>query len=303
MNDIEFEYADYCINKLCESIQSADDIDWIDRKTHRYDERLNNKEQEEVRAILVEDKWIERYKQSTLYSLNKSKLPILKEHGSYSNYCKYLDKEYQLSQSKLNNKVQLETEVLKLQKENLERSSKIILDVFEIVNYNPVLKYKISVIAKFIILVSNNDVPRTGVCFVVDKHVREKLVLYELTDIEKFDFGSQLTHKFKIKSFGKNYLFLKLTDDDLIKLGFIEKPKSFWEKLIDFSVNGVWIWLERIGFVLTIPLAIIVFRQCSFDAKNQKLKLQQETQSNQIDSIINSKDSINISETDSSLKN
>lgn len=81
-----------------------------------------------------------------------------------------------------------------------------------------------------------------------------------------------------------------------------EIPMTFLQKLIDFSLNGVWLWLERIGFVLTILLAGAAFRQCSIDSKNQKLKQQQEMKPSQIDSKIDSKDTINVSKNDSLIK-
>jgi len=86
MTDTELEYADYSINKLHKSDQSADETDWTDEKTHRYIEKLDNNQIEEVLAILTEEGWIKRYQASTLYSLEKEALPFLKEYGSYSNY-------------------------------------------------------------------------------------------------------------------------------------------------------------------------------------------------------------------------
>lgn len=303
MTDIEFEYADYCINKLRESVQAADDIDWQNRKTHRYDDRLSNKEIEEVRAILVAEKWIERYQRTTMYSLNKSKLTILKDHGSYSNYCKFLDKENSQLKSSFYDKLQLETDVLKLQKENLEKSSKIRLDVFELVNRHPILNYRISVVDKVIISIDNKDITQKGASKVIDLLVREKLDISELTDNEKLDFGNQLTHKFKIKNFGKNHLFLNLTDNDLIKLGFKEKPKTRWQKLIDFSLNGFWLWLGRIGTVTTIAGAPFLLNLCSENKDTKNKDRAAEIQPSQTNSKINSKDTINVYKTDSLLKN
>lgn len=176
------------------------------------------------------------------------------------------------------------------------------LDVYELKDYKPVLNYRINVSAKIILSVDNNDIPPRGATKCVNEPIKEYLEITPLTPIENLDYGSQLTHRFQIKKLGWKNLFLNLTDNDLIKLVFKEKPKTFWQKLIDFSVNGVWTWLERIGFVLAIPLAIIVFRQCSNDAKNQKLKPQQEMQSSQTNSKIDSKDTINILKTDTLTK-
>lgn len=303
MTDLEFEYADYCINTLRNSCQAFDDIDWRDQKSQKYDERLNYKQQAEIRAILSGQGWIEKHSTLELYRLNNSKTVFLIEHGSYSNYCKSLDKETQLLKSKLADKLQLETEVLKLQKENLEKSSKIRLDVFEIVNRQPILNYRISVVDRVIISIDNKEINTKSVSKIIDLLVRENLEIFELPDDEKLGFGNQMTHKFKIKSFGKIFLFLNLTDNDLIKLGFKEKPKTRLQKLIDFSLNGFWLWLERIGYLLAIPLAIIAFRQCSIDSKNQKLKSQQEIKPSQTNSRTNSTDTTYILKTDSLTKN
>ena len=144
-----------------------------------------------------------------------------------------------------------------------DKCDKVILDVFEIINHKPVFKYKINVADKFIILLSNNYVPQTGVSKCINESVREKLVLSELTDIEKFDFKGQLTHKFQINSLAWKNLYLNLTDNELVKLGFKEKPKSLWRKLIDFSVNDFWIWIERIGFVIAIMGSPFLLNLCN----------------------------------------
>ena len=89
MTDIEFEYADYCINKLNSSYPGPADIDWFDKKSHRHDERLSNKEQEKIRAILIEENWIEIYHRSEMYILQKCALTILDKYKSYSNYYWY----------------------------------------------------------------------------------------------------------------------------------------------------------------------------------------------------------------------
>jgi hypothetical protein len=309
MTELEFEYADYCINKLRDSDQAADDIDWQNRKTHRYDDRLSNKEIEEVRAILVAEKWIERYQRTTMYSLNKSKLTILKEHGSYSNYCKFLDKENQLLKSSFNDKLQLETVVLKLQKENLEKSSKIRLDVFELINRQPILNYRISVVDRVIISVDNKDITPKGVSKVIDLLVREKLEIFELTDDEKLGFSNQLTHKFKIKSFGKIFLFLNLTDSDLINLGFIENPP-----IIKFKLNENKRWFIGLSVMALIGIAAIIFNNANgskaSDTKdtNQIQQEQKPTPSinqsefSQSDSLTVPVDSTNISKNESLTK-
>lgn len=216
------------------------------------------------------------------------------------------------------NKEQLETDVLKLQKENLEKSSKIIIDVFEIKNHKPILTYKISVVDKFIILVSNKDVPQTGSRFVIDNQVREKFVIDDLNDNEKFDFGSQLTHKFKIKSFGKNYLFLNLTDIDLINLGFKEntsiivptitpvkhKPTNFIEKP---TKNKKWSKGEIIGligiilgvpgFIIALPSLKTIYDQLIENKLNKEQKLH-PIENKQSEQSYFVKDSINAEKSD-----
>lgn len=86
MTEIEFEYADYCVNKLSMSYPKGDDLDWIDSKSDKYDERLSDKEQEKILAILVGENWIERYQHTRMYILQKCALTILDKHKSYSNY-------------------------------------------------------------------------------------------------------------------------------------------------------------------------------------------------------------------------
>ncbi len=131
------------------------------------------------------------------------------------------------------------------------------LNVYELKNYKPVLIYRINVLDKIILSIDNKDLVHSGAYLVIDETIKEYLEITPLTPIENLDYGSQLTHKFQIKKLGWNNLYLNLTDKDLINLGFKEKPKTFWGKLFDFSLNGFWLWLERIGFLIAIMTGII----------------------------------------------
>ena len=72
------------------------------------------------------------------------------------------------------------------------------------------------------------------------------------------DFEGKISHKINLEyPYDKDNLYVFITDEQLIELGFKEKPKTFWQKLIDFSLNGFWLWLERIGFVIVIVTGII----------------------------------------------
>lgn len=142
-------------------------------------------------------------------------------------------------------------------KNNLDKSELVILDVFEMVDYKPVFKYKINVLDKFVILVSNNDVPQTGVSKCINKQVNERLILYELTDDDKSVLGIPLTHKFHLKQFSNQYLFLNLTNRDLINLGFKESKINIrtWLTFIKkFHKTLVWV-LAGILMLLSIIVA------------------------------------------------
>lgn len=184
-----------------------------------------------------------------------------------------------------------------------DKPNSIRLDVYELKNYKPVLNYRINVSDKIILSVDNNDIPPRGATKCVNEPIKEYLEITPLTPIENLDYGSQLTHRFQIKKLGWKDLFLNLTDNDLIKLGFKVKPKTFWQKLFDFSLNGVWLWLERIGFVLAIATGIIgLFQFLSNSCQQQVATKPLEKLTNQIDSKTNSTDSTYISKTDSLTK-
>lgn len=181
--------------------------------------------------------------------------------------------------------------------------NEIILDVFELKNYKPVLKYRIVVYDKIIMSVNNSGI-KNGVSKVINEAVKEEFEISELTKIEKLDYGNTLTHRFEIKKLGWKNLFLYLTDKELIKLGFKEKPKSFWENLVDFSLNGVWLWLGRIAVVTTLVTGIIlIFQFLSNSCKPQVSIKSEEKIIHQPDSKIISKDTFNISKNDSLLNN
>jgi hypothetical protein len=155
-----------------------------------------------------------------------------------------------------------------------DNSNTIRLDVYELKDYKPVLTYRINVFDKIITSVDNNDVPKKGAYKSIDMPVVEKLVLYDFTDIEKFKHGSQLTHKFKIKSFGKKFLYLNLTDNDLVKLGFMEKPP-----IIIFKLNENKRWIIGLLVMAMIGIAAIIFNNSkgskASDTKDTK-QIQQE---------------------------
>jgi hypothetical protein len=123
------------------------------------------------------------------------------------------------------------------------------LDVYELKNYKPVVNYRINVSDKIILSVDNNDIPPRGATKCFNEPIKEYLEITPLTPIENLDYGSQLTHRFQIKKLGWKNLFLNLTDNDLIKLGFKEKPKRLRVKL-----NETQRWF--IGICVIIAIAI-----------------------------------------------
>ncbi len=127
MNEIELEYADYLINKLQNSIQPADDTDWRDNKL-RYIEKLNNKGIDDVIATLESEGWIKRHQSSSMFSLDKQKISVLREYGSYSNYYKILQqqKDQHIKDIDLQRRInELQNESLEYQKTVRERDDKI----------------------------------------------------------------------------------------------------------------------------------------------------------------------------------
>lgn len=79
--------------------------------------------------------------------------------------------------------------------------------------------------------------------------------------------------------------------------------KNFAKKLIDFSIGGIWIWLERVSIVLTITGVPGLLYLCSDSVGKSTPEVQQETQTHQSKTKTASTDSINILETDSLLNN
>jgi len=122
------------------------------------------------------------------------------------------------------------------------------LDVYELKNYKPVLNYRINVSDKIILSVDNNDIPPRGATKCVNEPIKEYLEITPLTPIENLDFGNQLTHRFQIKKLGWKNLFLNLTDNDLIELGFKEK------KRLKIKINETQRWF--IGICVVIIIAI-----------------------------------------------
>ena len=171
--------------------------------------------------------------------------------------------------------------------------NEITLEVFELKNYKPVLKYRIMVYDKIIMSVNNFGI-KNGVSKVINEVVKEELVISELTKIEKLDFGNSLTHKFEIRKLGWKNLFLNLTDKELIKLGFKEKPKTFWKKLK--KVHKTIIWIAG-GILLLLSIILALFQTSEYV---QKLKTNKESNSKQELPI---KTDNNISETDSLTNN
>lgn len=167
--------------------------------------------------------------------------------------------------------------------------NEIILEVFELKKHIPVLKYRIVVYDKIIISVNNSGI-KNGVSKVINEEVKEELIISELTKIEKLNIGNSLTHRFEIRKLGWKNLFLNLSEKELIKLGFKEKPKTFWKRLK--KVHKTIIWIAG-GTLLLLSIIIALFQTFEY---LQKLKTNKESNSKQEVPIRNEN---NISETDS----
>lgn len=130
---------------------------------------------------------------------------------------------------------------------------------------------------------------------------QQKLDIEDISQNLIDSFNGIISHKINLKyPYDKENLYTFITDEQLIKLGFKDKPKSFWQRLFDFSLNGFWQWLERISVVLTIATGLILlFPFLSNNCQRQGAKEPQETKVNQTDSKINSTDSTNILKYDS----
>lgn len=171
--------------------------------------------------------------------------------------------------------------------------NEISLEVFELKNHKPVLKYRIVVYDKIIMSLNNFGI-KNGVSKVINEVVKEELIISELTKIEKLDFDNSLTHRFEIRKLGWKNLFLNLTDKELIKLGFKEKPKTFWKKLK--KVHKTIIWIAG-GILLLLSIILALFQTSEY---LQKLKTNKESNSKQELPIKNDN---NISEIDSLTNN
>ena len=139
-------------------------------------------------------------------------------------------------------------------------SDELIFDVFDVINHKPVLKYKMTVMDGIIMSINNED-EITGVRKIIKEDIIEELFILELTKIEKLGIKGELTYKFQIKKYGKEYLYLNLTDIDLINLGFIEpkqvvgKSEKFWIWIKKFHKTILWV-LAGILLVLSTNKAI-----------------------------------------------
>lgn len=232
-------------NKLLQSLCESKTLDNI-----RVDSFFDNSEEE-----LFICKFLERKNLLKAIWLDGNKIAVI---TSNENTCNAIETNLLMREFKIgerqDNKEQLETEVLKLQKENLDKSGIIRLDVFELVHRQPILNYRISVVDRVIVSVDNNDVPKKGAYKAIDTPIMKTLVICNLTNIEKYEFGSQLTHKFKIRMLSKNFMYLKLTDNDLIKLGFLKT-----KQVVGKSAK-LWIWIKKFHkAILFVVGGLIVF--------------------------------------------
>lgn len=145
----------------------------------------------------------------------------------------------------------------------------------------------------------NKSIVRFNGDFPAEKY-RQKLDIEDISPNLIDSFNGKISHKINLKyPYDKENLYTFITDKQLIELGLNDKPKTFWQKIFDFRKNGFWIWLERIGLVLSILTALIIVQQCLSNNSNKTQKEPQAKTLNQTDSKIISTDSIKILKNDS----
>lgn len=179
--------------------------------------------------------------------------------------------------------------------------NEIILDVFELKNYQPILKYRIIVHNGIIMTINNTGIKNNIVSSVIDEMIQEYFDPEEIGNLEKQKIKGQVNYKFKITKWSKkNYYYLKLSNRQQVRLGL---KKSFLHKLVDFKFNGFWTWLGRVQIMLTIIGVPTVVHLCSDNKDKNKELLRQETQDYQQVPKRVPRDSVNISEADSLSNN
>lgn len=174
------------------------------------------------------------------------------------------------------------------------KNEMLIFNVFEIVDYKPVFKYKINVLNKFVIRISNDNVPTTGASKVINKQINERLIIQELTKDEKSNLSIPLTHKFHLKQLSKYKLFLNLSNRDLVKLGFKESRiniKNLWVFIKKFHKTLLWV-LTGILLLLSIIVAGLEIYDRLNKSTNQNESIQSTEKQNTHDNNISKTDSL-----------
>lgn len=186
-------------------------------------------------------------------------------------------------------------------------SNEIILDVFELKNNKPILKFKVLVYGGIIISVNNTGIIN-GITKVINEVVNEILEISELTKIEKLEYSSQLTHSFEIKKLGYKNLFLNLTEKDLIELGFKEIPErkkiTHKIKLAGIKIMAGVVFLAALTTVVFNVMGVIqIFPSIIKNTKQNPSEVPEVKDQPVKESFNSQKDSIFYQETDSLSNN
>lgn len=176
------------------------------------------------------------------------------------------------------------------------------LEVFELIDKEPVLKYKMIVENGIILAIWNKGIEGQRGKLIEKIDVKKYFSARPIDPIELLDISGQLNYKFDINKLGWRNLYLNLSKNDQIILGLIEKPKSFWIKLIDFSVRFYRLFLSVIG-IAALVLGVITDGFGLLDRKKENQQTKEHTTKTDtsliLDRFINSRDSTDISYNDS----
>ncbi|MDA3912040.1 MAG: hypothetical protein PF448_11865 [Bacteroidales bacterium] len=133
----------------------------------------------------------------------------------------------------------------------------ISIDVFSMKNENPFLAFRMIVREGIIISVNNVGLAakgeKTG-----SEDIGEYLNITPLSKLERHKLNGQLNFKFKLHPLSINYLYLNLTQKEIRALSKQDNQfrqfvrLNYFEKLFKKKFNGFWVWVGRLGMIVTL---------------------------------------------------
>lgn len=150
------------------------------------------------------------------------------------------------------------------------------LEVFEIEDKTPVLRYKMIVENGILISIWNKGlIGQVGMLF-ENIIVEEYLYLHSIDPLELLNIDGTVNYKFEINTLGWKNLYLNLSTKDQFKLGLIEKTKFFRKGLKKTHKIILWILL---GIITLLKLTDLLYKNFDNLKDLQKDTFQQQIKS------------------------